>query len=288
MKGIVLAGGPGAGFAPMTKIISKQLFPVYDKPMIYYPISVLLAASIKDILIISTPEDILLYEKLLGDGKKLGVSFCYRVQQSPRGIIDAFIIGEDFIGDDSVCLILGDNIFCGQDLSAALRNAKSRRVGATIFAYPVENPERFGVVEFGTNGKINSLEEKPRFPKSNYAVPGLYFYDNQVVGIAKKLEESDRENMDITELNSVYLRKGELNVELIGRGMAWFDVNCPEELLRASNFVRCIQETQNYYISCIEEIAWRRGFISDEELYALGKEQNRVEYGKYIMSLVRS
>jgi glucose-1-phosphate thymidylyltransferase len=286
MKGIVLAGEPGVEFAPMTKIISKQIFPIYDKPMIYYPISVLLSASIKDILIISTPEDISLYEKLLGDGKKLGVSFSYKVQESPRGIIDAFIIGEDFIGDDGVCLILGDNVFCGQDLSAVLRNAKSRRVGATILGYPVEDPERFGVVEFGANGEIVSLEEKPRFPKSNYAVPGLYFYDNQVVEIAKKLEKDGKENLGITELNNVYLRKGELNAELIGRGMAWFDVGCPEDFLRASNFVRCIQKTQNYYISCIEEIAWRRGFIGDDELYALGKEQSQVEYGKYIMSLV--
>lgn len=285
MKGIILAGGKGSRLYPMTKGVSKQLLPVYDKPMIYYPLSTLMLAGIREVLIISTPEDTPLYEKLLGDGSRLGMRLTYKVQESPRGLADAFILGEDFIGTDNVCLILGDNVFFGQDMTRMLRRAMENETGATIFGYPVKDPRSFGVVEFDKDHNVLSIEEKPKNPKSNYAVPGLYFYDNRVVEIAKNVKPSTRGEIEITAVNNAYLRMGELKVTLLGRGMAWLDTGTPSNMLKAAEFVEAVQDRQGFYVSCIEEIAWRRGFISKEQLKALGEELKMTEYGQYLLTL---
>ena len=285
MKGIILAGGKGTRLYPMTKAVSKQLLPIYDKPMIYYPLSILMLAGIREILIISTPEDTPVYEKLLGDGKRIGISLSYKVQETPRGLADAFILGEDFIGTDSVCLILGDNVFYGLDMTSTLRAAMAQNTGATIFGYPVKDPRSFGVVDFDREGKVLSIEEKPEKPKSNYAVPGLYFYDNRVVKIAKRVQPSARGEIEITAVNNAYLALGELRVTLLGRGMAWLDTGTPEGMLKAAEFVEAVQDRQGFYVSCIEEIAWRRGFITKEQLRALGEELKMTDYGQYLISL---
>ena len=287
MKGIILAGGKGTRLYPMTKVVSKQLLPIYDKPLIYYPLSMLLLAGIKDVLIISTPEDTPNYERLLGDGSRIGVKFTYKVQDTPRGLADAYILGEDFIGDDNVCLILGDNVFYGQNISRVLWNARDRKEGATIFGYPVKDARAFGVVEFGKDHKVISIEEKPEHPKSNYAVPGLYFYDNRVVEIAKNVKPSARGEIEITAVNNAYLEMGALHVELLGRGMAWLDTGTPEGMLKASEFVEAVQDRQGFYVSCIEEIAYRRGFINAEQLLVLGEELKMTEYGQYLISIAK-
>jgi len=286
MKGIILAGGKGTRLYPMTQAVSKQLLPIYDKPLIYYPLSVLMLASIREILIISTPEDISAYKRLLGDGSILGIKFTYKVQNTPRGLADAFILGEEFIGEDSVCLILGDNVFYGKDLTRMLNLAMEVKKGASIFGYPVKDARSFGVVEFNKNYKVISIEEKPQSPKSNYAVPGLYFYDNQVVEIAKSIKQSVRGEIEITDVNNVYLEKGELNVILLGRGMAWLDTGTPEGMLKAAEYVEAVQSRQGFYISCLEEIAWRRGFINTEQLKAIGESLKMNDYGQYILSLL--
>ena len=286
MKGIILAGGKGTRLYPMTKAVSKQLLPIYDKPLIYYPLSILMLASIRDILIISTPQDIDDYKLLLEDGSKLGIHIEYAVQEKARGLADAFIIGEKFISGDNVCLILGDNVFYGPNMTSILLEAMGNKVGAVIFGYPVKDARNFGVVEFDKDGKVLSLEEKPNNPKSNYAIPGLYFYDNDVIDIAKKVKPSDRGEIEITAINNEYLRRNKLFVTLMGRGMTWLDTGSPEGMLQASEFVKTIQERQGFYISCIEEIAWRRGFISDAQLEKLGKELEMTEYGKYLLSLL--
>ena len=285
MKGIILAGGSGTRLYPLTKVTSKQLLPIYDKPMIYYPMSVLMSAGIREILIISTPEDIGDYKKLLGDGCQIGVEFHYAVQEQPRGLADAFIIGADFIGDDSVCLVLGDNVFYGQDMTRILRRAIDKLSGATIFGYPVKDPTAFGVVEFDKDHKVVSIEEKPAHPKSNYAVPGLYFYDNRVVEIAKNVKPSARGEIEITAINNAYLEAGELRVELMGRGIAWLDTGTPDGMLKAAQFVEAVQDRQGFYVSCIEEIAWRRGFITTAQLRALGESLKMTDYGQYLLSL---
>lgn len=285
MKGIILAGGHGTRLYPMTVAVSKQLLPVYDKPMIYYPLSMLLLAGIKEILIISTPEDTPLYKRLLGNGSRIGISLSYKVQDTPRGLADAFILGADFIGDDSVCLILGDNIFYGQNMTGILRQAKENLDGATVFGYPVKNPKAFGVVEFDENNNVISIEEKPEKPKSNYVVPGLYFYDNQVVDIAKNVKPSARGEIEITSVNNAYLKIGKLKVSLLGRGIAWLDTGTPQGMLKAAEYVEAVQSRQGYYVSCIEEIAWRRGFISAKQLLELGQELKMTDYGQYIISL---
>jgi glucose-1-phosphate thymidylyltransferase len=290
MKGIILAGGKGTRLYPMTKTVSKQLLPIYDKPLIYYPLSILLLAGIKDILIISTTEDTPVYEKLLGDGERIGVELSYKVQEAPRGLADAFILGEEHIGEDSVCLILGDNVFYGQDMTRVLKTAMKQmdeQGGATIFGYPVKDARSFGVVEFDKMRKVISIEEKPEYPKSNYAVPGLYFYDNNVIEIAKNVKPSARGEIEITAVNNAYLERGELNVQLMGRGMAWLDTGSPDGMLKASEFVEAIQSRQGFYISCIEEIAWRRGFINIEQLLKLGQELEMTEYGQYLISLAK-
>ena len=285
MKGIILAGGRGTRLYPMTVAVSKQLLPVYDKPMIYYPMSMLLLAGINEILIISTPEDTPLYERLLGDGSRIGVSITYKMQDSPRGLADALVLGSDFIGDDSVCLILGDNIFYGQNMTGILQSTIKELNGATVFGYPVKNPKEFGVVEFDENHNVISIEEKPEKPKSNFVVPGLYFYDNQVVEIAKNVKPSARGEIEITSVNNAYLKMGKLKVTLLGRGTAWLDTGTPQGLLKAAEYVEAVQSRQGYYVSCIEEIAWRQSFISTEQMLKLGKELQTTDYGKYIISL---
>lgn len=288
MKGIILAGGKGTRLYPNTIVTSKQLLPIYDKPLIYYPLSVLLLADIRDILLISTPEDIDNYRKLLGDGKKLGIHIEYSIQEKPRGLADAFILGEKFIGEDSVCLVLGDNVFYGQNFSGTLRAAKNQaeKYGAAIFGYPVKDASAFGVVEFDEDNNVVSIEEKPQRPKSNYAVPGLYFYDNDVVKIAKSVQPSERGEIEITSINNEYLSQGKLKVTLMGRGMAWLDTGSPKGMYKASGFVKNLQEMQGLYISCIEEIAWRKGYITDQQLKELGEGLKMTDYGQYILSLV--
>lgn len=286
MKGIILAGGTGSRLYPITTATSKQLLPIYDKPLIYYPISVLMLAGIKDILIISSPQSIDQYKLLLGDGNNLGVSFSYCIQEKPRGLAEAFILGEEFIGNNSVCLVLGDNVFFGQNLTQLLMKARNNKEGATIFGYPVNNPKDFGVVEFDDNGKVLSIEEKPQYPKSNFAVPGLYFYDNKVVEYAKNIKPSARGELEITSINNCYLEDNKLNVVLMGRGMAWLDTGTPEGMLKASQFVQTVQERQGFYISCLEEIAWRRGFIDDQQLKENGLKLKMTDYGQYLLSLL--
>jgi glucose-1-phosphate thymidylyltransferase len=290
MKGIILAGGKGTRLYPSTIAVSKQLLPIYDKPLIYYPLSVLLLANIREILVISTPEDTPVYERLLGDGSRIGTEIRYKVQESPRGLAEAFLLGEEFIGNDNVCLVLGDNVFYGQYFSELLEKARSqiKSGGAVIFGYPVANPREFGVVEFSADNRVLSLEEKPAKPKSNYAVPGLYFYDNDVVEIAKDITPSARGELEITAVNDRYLKQKKLSVTLLGRGMAWLDTGSPSGMLKASEFVQTIQEMQGFYISCIEEIAWRRKFISRDRLRALGEELRMTDYGKYLMALADS
>ena len=285
MKGIILAGGKGTRLYPMTKAVSKQLLPIYDKPLIYYPLSTLLLAGIKDILIISTPEDTPVYERLLGDGKRMGISITYKVQDRPRGLADAFIIGEEFIGDDSVCLVLGDNVFYSRGFTKILKDAMENNEGATIFGYPVKDPRAFGVVEFDEERNVVSIEEKPEHPKSNYAVPGLYFYDNRVVEIAKNVKPSARGEIEITAVNNAYLELKELKVKLFDRGVAWLDTGSPSGMLQASQFVQTVQSVQGLYVSCIEEIAWHRGFISTDELRKIGEELRMTDYGQYILSI---
>jgi len=287
MKGIILAGGKGTRLYPMTQAVSKQLLPIYDKPMVYYPLSVLMLAGIREILVISTPEDTPVYERLLGDGHKIGVNFTYKVQDRPRGLADAFIQGEEFIGSDSVCLILGDNIFYGQDLTKMLNKATNLKDGAIIFGYPVKDARSFGVVEFDKNNKVISIEEKPQKPKSSYAVPGLYFYDNKVVEITKNIKPSARGEIEITAVNNAYLEQGNLHVILLGRGMAWLDTGTPEGLLKAAEYVEAIQSRQGFYVACLEEIAWRRGFINNEQFGELGESLKMTDYGQYIISLLK-
>ncbi|NRT79386.1 glucose-1-phosphate thymidylyltransferase RfbA [Clostridium beijerinckii] len=283
MKGIILAGGSGTRLYPMTKAISKQIIPVYDKPLIYYPLSVLMLAEIREILIISTPRDIATYKELFGDGSQLGIRFEYAVQEKPRGLAEAFIIGENFIGNDNVALVLGDNVFHGYGFTERLKCAASRKDGATIFGYHVVNPKDFGVVEFDNGNNVISIEEKPKEPKSNYAVPGLYFYDNSVVNIAKKIKPSLRGELEITDVNNEYLKEGKLKVELFGRGMAWLDTGTPSGLLNAANFVEAMQTRQGLYVACIEEIAYKNGYISKEQLLNLAKDLDKTDYGKYLI-----
>jgi glucose-1-phosphate thymidylyltransferase len=286
MKGIVLAGGSGTRLYPVTKGISKQLLPIYDKPMIYYPISVLMLAGIRDILIITTPEDQPGFIRMLGDGSDHGINLTYEIQPSPDGLAQAFIIGEKFIGNDSVCLVLGDNIFWGQGFTLTLKRAKNRQSGATIFGYQVHNPERFGIVVFDDNQKVISLEEKPNNPKSNFAITGLYFYDNDVVEMAKQVKPSDRGELEITTLNQMYLERGDLNLELLGRGFAWLDTGTHESLLEAAMFVETIEKRQGYKIACIEEISFRNGWLSEQSILQAAKAFSKNSYGRYLKSLL--
>ncbi|MBO7731641.1 MAG: glucose-1-phosphate thymidylyltransferase RfbA [Methanobrevibacter sp.] len=285
MKGIVLAGGAGTRLYPITKAISKQLLPLYDKPMIYYPISVLMLANIKDILIISTPRDLPMYKELLGDGSDLGMSFSYAEQENPNGLAEAFIVGEEFIGDDNVALILGDNVFHGHRFTEILERACALEEGAIIFGYYTNKPEEFGVVEFDKQWNVLSIEEKPQNPKSNYIVPGLYFYDNDVIEIAKCVEPSQRGELEITSINEEYLKRGKLKVELLGRGMAWLDTGTQDGLLEASNFIETVQKRQSLYIACLEEIAYLKGYISKEDLLKLAVPLKKTEYGQYLIEL---
>lgn len=285
MKGIILAGGSGSRLYPITKGISKQLLPIYDKPMVYYPLSVLMLSKIKEVLIISNPEYIDFYENLLGDGSHLGMRIEYKIQEKPRGLADAFIVGEEFIGDDSVCLILGDNVFYGQGFVPKLMNAASVEDGAVIFGYYVPDPREFGVVEFDKDFNVLSLEEKPQNPKSHYAVPGLYYYDNSVIERAKNLKPSNRGEIEITDLNNEYLKDNKLKVELLGRGFAWLDTGSYDGLANASNFVQTMQKRTGLYISCPEEIAYRNNWINKDELIALGRDYEKTEYGQYLLSL---
>ena len=286
MKGIILAGGSGSRLFPITKVMSKQLLPIYDKPMIYYPLSTLMRAQIKDILIISTPQDLPNFKSLFGDGSHIGLNIQYKIQPSPDGLAQAFILGEDFIGNDSVCLILGDNIFWGQGFTPLLQNAVNQKKGATIFGYQVIDPQRFGVVEFDDSRKAISIEEKPDSPKSNYAVTGLYFYDNNVVEMAKQVKPSNRGELEITTLNQMYLDRGELSVQVLGRGFAWLDTGTYESLLEAALFVETVEKRQGYKIACIEEIAWRKGWITNEKILESAKIFSKNSYGKYLASLV--
>ena len=285
MKGIVLAGGSGTRLYPITKAVSKQLLPLYDKPMIYYPISVLMLAGIKEILIISTPRDLPMYKDLLGDGSSLGIEFTYEVQENPNGLAEAFIVGEEFVGDDSVALILGDNIFHGHRFTEILKRATNLEDGAVIFGYYTNNPEDFGVVEFDDEWNVLSIEEKPENPKSNYIVPGLYFYDNNVIEIAKNVEPSARGELEITSVNEEYLKRGKLKVELLGRGMAWLDTGTHGGLLEASNFIETIQKRQGLYIACLEEIAFLKGYITKEQLLNTAEELKKTDYGHYLFNL---
>lgn len=285
MKGIILAGGSGTRLYPVTKAVSKQMLPVYDKPMIYYPLSVLMLAGIREILIISTPRDLPVFEELLGSGQALGMNFSYAMQEHPNGLAEAFLIGESFIGDDSVALILGDNIFYGRSFSETLIKVGQRTQGATIFGYPVRDPRAYGVVEFDEEGRAISIEEKPENPKSKYAVPGLYFYDNQVVEIARTIRPSERGELEITAVNNAYLERGTLRVETLGRGMAWLDTGNHDSLLDASNYVASVQKRQGLYISCIEEIAYKKGYINREQLLSLALPMDKTEYGKYLVEI---
>lgn len=288
MKGIILAGGSATRLFPLSKAISKQIMPVYDKPMIYYPLSTLMLAGIKEVLIISTPRDLPMFEQLLGDGKSLGMRFEYKVQEKPNGLAQAFVLGEKFLAGDDACLILGDNMFYGQNFSSMLKKAAQIKSGAMVFGYYVRDPRAYGVVGFDENGKVTSLEEKPAHPKSNYAVPGLYFYDSTVCKRAKELKPSARGEYEITDLNKTYLQEGTLKVELFGRGFAWLDTGNCDSLLEASNFVETIQNRQGFYVACIEEIAWRNGWISDQQLLDLGNSLKQTKYGQYIISLVNN